>query len=154
MKEKMNNIFNKVKELFAKVKAGVKKLGERLKVTASKIKEQLKKINIINKIVAWARSNRLILSLVFFCVTTLALILIAVIGWNEFVVPVCVLVLIEVGMAVLLHKSELWIHGILLAAELLVGGIIDRLPLVILMVIVYVVAIFALHFGFKKESHE
>ncbi len=147
MKDKLKNIWNKVKELFGKVREGMKSL-------ASKIKEPLKKIDVLNTIVVWARKYRLVLSMVFFCLVILTCILIATLGWNEFVVPVCVLMIIEAGMAVLLYKSELWMHGILLVAQLVAGKLIDRFPLVIICILAYVAAIVTLHFAFKKGNHE
>ena len=107
MKEKFDKVLNKIKEL-------VKKLPKldttKLKTACSKIKERLKKIDVLKKLVVLARRYRLIISLAFFCVTALVLILVATLGWQEFVVPVCVLMIIEAAMAVLLHKTELWIH--------------------------------------------
>lgn len=151
MKEKLDKVINKIKEL-------VKKLPKidtsKFKEFGKKIKERLKKIDVLKKLVSLARRYRLILSLVFFCVIALALILVATLGWQEFVVPVCILMIIEAAMAVLLHKTELWIHGILLAAHIIVGVVIDRIPMIILCVIAYVAATITLQFAFKKENHE
>ncbi|MBQ8625364.1 MAG: hypothetical protein IJ419_04230, partial [Agathobacter sp.] len=73
-------------------------------------------------------------------------------GMGEFVVQVCILMIIEVAMAVLLHKSELWVHAILLVAQVAAGIVIDRVPLTIVCVIAYVVTTITLHFVFKKAE--
>ena len=151
MKEKFDKVLNKIKDL---VKNIPNLDTTKLKTACSKIKERLKKIDVLKKLVVLARRYRLIISLAFFCVTALVLILVATLGWQEFVVPVCVLMIIEAAMAVLLHKTELWIHGILLAAHIVVGVVIDRLPMIILCVIAYVAATITLQFAFKKENHE
>lgn len=161
MKEKLTTIFNKVKE-YAK-KAGkaicgawkafvgvLKVLGGKLKAGCAKLAEVLKKVGFLKKLVELARRYRLILSMVLFAMVVLTVILVATLGWNEFVVPICAIVIIDVFMAVLLHKSELWVHGILVVAQVVAGVIISRVPLMVLCVIVYVAAMLALHFGFKR----
>ena len=137
MKENITKALNKVKELWGK------------------IKEQLKKINVLKKTVEFARKHRLVLSIIFFCAVILTLILIAILGWGEFVVPVCVLMLLEVVMAVLLHHTEIWIHGVLLALHIVVGIIIGRVPLTILCIIAYIAATLTQRMAFKDEAkHE
>lgn len=149
MKEKVINIKNKVVDAFKKIK--LPKIDfTKVKAVMAKIKESLKKIDFLKKIVELARKYRFILSMIFFCVAILTLILVATLGWNEFVVPICVLMILEVAMAVLLHRSELWLHGCLLVAQVVVGIVIARVPLTILCVIAYVVTTITLHFAFKK----
>ena len=137
MKENITKALNKGKELWGK------------------IKEQLKKINVLNKVVEFARKHRLVLSIIFFCAVILTLILIAILGWGEFVVPVCVLMLLEVVMAVLLHHTEIWIHGVLLVLHIVVGILIGRVPLTILCIIAYIAATLTQRMAFKDEAkHE
>ena len=137
MKENITKALNKGKELWGK------------------IKEQLKKINVLNKTVEFARKHRLVLSIIFFCAVILTLILIAILGWGEFVVPVCVLMLLEVVMAVLLHHTEIWIHGVLLVLHIVAGIIIGRVPLTILCIIAYIAATLTQRMAFKDEAkHE
>lgn len=114
---------------------------------------------IKNKVVelakkAWElmKSNRLVTAGVGFAVVSLILILIAMIGLQEFVVSVCVLIILEAGMAALLHQAEIWKHGILLGLQILAGIIISRIPLIIICVIAYVAATFALQFMGKTDE--
>lgn len=151
MKEKMKTILNKVKEVLKNIKLPKVDLTK-LKEALAKMKDKLSKIDFLKKLVELARKYRLILSLVFFCISILALILVATIGWSEFVVPVCILMIIEVAMAVLLHRTELWIHAILLVAQAVAGIVIDRVPLTIVCMIAYVVTTITLHFAFKKAE--
>ncbi len=154
MKEKLTTIFNKVKEFGKKVGRAIggalKTFGGKLKAGCAKLAEVLKKVGFLKKLVELARRYRLILSMVLFAIVVLTAILVATLVWNEFVVPICAIVIIDVCMAVLLHKSELWVHGILVVAQVVAGVIISRVPLMILCVIVYLAAMLALHFGFKK----
>lgn len=151
MKEKLKNILNKVKEFLKNIKLPKVDLTK-VKAAMAKLKESLSKIDFLKKLVELARKYRLILSLVFFCVAILTLILVATLGMGEFVVQVCILMIIEVAMAVLLHKSELWVHAILLVAQVAAGIVIDRVPLTIVCVIAYVVTTITLHFAFKKAE--
>ncbi len=139
MKEKLKKVLNKAKELLAKVKPAL-----------VKVKEKLSKIDFLKKLAELAGKYHLILSLFFFCVSILVLIFVPVICWSEFVVPVCILMILEVTMAVLLHRSELWIHAILLVAQIVAGVVIDRVPLTIICAAAYVVTTITLHFAFKK----
>ena len=132
------------------MKENIAKIIDSLKGFWNKIKEQLKKIDIINKLVAIMRANRLVLSIIFFCAVILTLILIATLGWGEFVVPVCVLMILEVTMSVLLHRTEIWIHGVLLLLHIIVGFIIGRVPMTLLCVIAYVTTTLTQQLALKR----
>ena len=129
-----------------------KKYWEKVKEYWKKLKDKLKKIDFVNKVVGLARKNRLVLSIIFFCIAILCIILVATVGWGEFVVPVCVLMILEVAMAVLLHRTEVWIHGVLMALHLIAGIIIGRLPLTLLCMLAYVITTLTQQFAFKKNE--
>lgn len=121
------------------------------------MKEKL--TNIKDKIVGatkkayhFIKANPLISSLIAFVLVIFVLILIAILALKEYVVSVCVLMIIETMMAVLLHKVELWKHGVLLVAHIIAGYIIARLPLMALCVLAYIAATVALHFMFIKKK--
>ncbi|MBQ2901700.1 MAG: hypothetical protein IJE49_07615 [Agathobacter sp.] len=121
------------------------------------MKEKL--MNIKDKVVEyakkgweWMKTNPLITSVVGFSVVSLVLILVAMLALQEFVVSVCVLIIIEAAMAALLHQAEIWKHGILLGVQLLAGIIIKRIPLIIICIIAYVAATFALQLMGKKNE--
>ena len=103
---------------------------------------------------AWEfmKTNRLATAVVGFSVISLILILVAIFALHEFVVSVCVLIIIEVAMAALLHQAEIWKHGILLGLQFLAGIILARIPLVMVCIIAYVAATFALQFMGKKNE--
>ncbi len=111
-----------------------------------------KVVEIAKKVWDWMKANSLITAVVGFAVVSLILILVAMLALQEFVVSVCVLIIIEAAMAALLHKAEIWKHGILLVLQIVAGVIIKRIPLVIICVIAYVAATFALQLMGKKEE--
>ena len=118
-----------------------------------------KMTNIKDKIVEFAKkvwtlmkTNSLVTSVGIFAVVSLILILVAMIALQEFVVSVCVLIIIEAAMAALLHQAEIWKHGILLGLQIVAGIIIGRIALIVICVIAYVAATFALQLMSKKEE--
>ena len=119
-------------------------MKEKLMSMKDKIVELAKK--------AWEvmKTNSLVTSVVGFSVVSLVLILIAIFALQEFVVSVCVLIIIEAAMAALLHQAEIWKHGILLALQVVAGIIIGRIPLIVICVIAYVAATLALQLMGKK----
>ena len=59
---------------------------------------------------------------------------------NVPVVPMCLLVIIEAVIAVMLHHAELWVHGLLILAELCAGVAGEKTVLIILCAVVYIAA--------------
>ena len=108
------------------------------------------KTNMIDKIKQYSG----IIALSIFALIALAVILVATLGMQEFVVPVCVLVIIEVLMAALLRNSEIWKHGVVVIVQLAAGFFMDRFPLTALCVVIYVAATVALMFLHKSENAE
>ena len=71
---------------------------------------------------------------------------------NVPVVPMCLLVIIEAVIAVMLHHAELWVHGLLILAELC-AGVAGKKTVIILCAVVYIAATFALQMLDKGETH-
>lgn len=111
-----------------------------------------KVVNLAKKIFRYLKANPFVTSLICFGVFLFAVILVAMLVLNEFIVSICVLIILEAMMAVLLHKAELWKHAILVVAQIVAGVIIGRIPLIIICVLVYIAAMVALHFMFKKTK--
>lgn len=111
-----------------------------------------KVVEFVKKIGNTLKTHSLITSIVVFSVVSLILILVAMFALQEFVVSVCVLLVIEAAMAALLHQAEIWKHGVLLGLQIVAGVIIGRIPLIIICVIAYVAATLALQFMAKKED--
>lgn len=98
------------------------------------------------------KTNSLVTAVAIFTVVSLILILVAIFASQEFVVSVCVLIIIEAAMAALLHQAEIWKHGVLLGLQIVVALLLNRLPIMIICVIAYVAATFALQLMAKKEE--
>lgn len=114
------------------------------------MKEKL--LGLKDKLVAFVKENSLVTAVAGFSIVSLILILVAIFALQEFVVSVCVLIIIEAAMAALLHQAEIWKHGVLLGLQLVAGIIIGRIWLVVLCIIAYVAATFALQLMGKKNE--
>ena len=56
------------------------------------------------------------------------------------------------GIAVMLHHAELWLHGVLVLAEVIVGIAIGKAVLIILCAVVYAAATVFLQMLDKREE--
>jgi lysylphosphatidylglycerol synthetase-like protein (DUF2156 family) len=104
------------------------------------------------RVAEFFRKNAKLEILVVFAAAVLALILVGALGLKEPVVPVCLAIVIETGIAVMLHNVELWIHGVAVVVQLVAGILIGRTWLMVLCVVLYVVTIVALQFWDKAEK--
>lgn len=94
--------------------------------------------------------NKQLAALVVAVVALLAGILISTLALKITVVPVCVILLLEVGIACCLHHEPIWLHGIVLLAELIAGILCKQILFIVLCAVIYVVAIFVLKY--MKEA--
>lgn len=95
--------------------------------------------------------NKSFLSVTAFCVLTFALIMAGVFALHTPVVPMCALAMLEAGIAVMLHRAELWLHGVLILAQLLIAAFAGRLLTAVLCAAVYALATMALQVLGKDE---
>lgn len=108
--------------------------------------------NIKDKVIEYVKTNSLVTAVAAFSLVSLVLILVAIFALQEFVVSVCVLIIIEAAMAALLHQAEIWKHGVLLGLQVAVAIFINRLPIIVICVLAYVAATFALQLMGKKNE--
>lgn len=90
--------------------------------------------------------NRQMLVLFGVIVAALLEILISILGLGIPAVPVCVLVLLEAGMALCLHDVPIWLHGLAVLAQILVGALAGKLIFIVLCAAMYLVFILSLRF--------
>ena len=94
--------------------------------------------------------NKMVLAVAAFALVTLAMIVIGIMALK--VLAMCVLIILEAGLAVMLHHAELWLHGVLVLAEVIVGFAIGKAVLIILCAVVYVAATVFLQMLDKREE--
>lgn len=105
-------------------------------------------------VAAFCKDNLVIVTNVAFGIVVLVMILAATLGLRYAIVPVCFLVIIEALLAGLLHRAELWIHGVLILAEIIAGIIVGKTGLVILCLVVYVAATLVLQLKIYDKVYE
>lgn len=103
-------------------------------------------------ILAMLQTNKSLVALVAFCVLAFAAILIGVFALKAPAVAMCALAIIEAGIAVMLHRAELWLHGVMVLAQIIAGIIVGRIGVIILCVIVYILATVALGISDKEQD--
>lgn len=103
---------------------------------------------ILNKL----KEQKQLVAIAGFCLVTVVMIILSIVLLKENVVPVCIMMILEAAIAVMLHKAELWVHGVLLVAELIAGVVAGNIPLIILCGIVYVAATVALQIVNLEEK--
>lgn len=106
----------------------------------------------MSKLIEFLKKNQPFVAVAVFGIIAAMLIVIGVVAMKEPVVPVCLAIVIEVGIAVMLHHIELWIHAATIIIQVVAGILIGRLGLMILCVILYIVAILTLQFWNKNRS--
>ena len=92
------------------------------------------------------------IGLIGFSLLMLIVILVSTIFLDVPVVAVCFLIVIESLLAVTLHKAELWIHGVLVIAQLIVGIVTKHWMLAALCILIYVASTCMLQFLKASES--
>lgn len=98
------------------------------------------------------QKENVMFSLIVFAVVALIVLVINVMALDTSVVQACLLMIVEAGLAVMLHKSELWMHGVLLIAEIVAGVIVGNVVLVIMCAIIYIAATVTLKLIYTGEE--
>ena len=92
-----------------------------------------------------------VILLCVFVVFAVLEIVLGILVWKMPVVSVCIVVLIEAGLAACLHNLPVWLHGIVAAAEIVVGIISGKVIFMLIGILCYGAALFALKF--QKENN-
>ena len=92
------------------------------------------------------RENKSMLVLFGVIVAVLLVILVSMITLQMSVVPVCVIVVIEAALAVCLHDVPIWLHGLVIIAQIIAGVLCGATVFMVLCALIYVVGILALRF--------
>ena len=108
--------------------------------------ELKKKLKAQRGALAVLEENRPYLILFGVIVAALLVILVSILSLHLPVVSVCLILLIEAGMAVCLQQVPIWLHGIVVIAEVVLGIITGKWIFMLMCVAINVVGILALKF--------
>lgn len=103
-----------------------------------------KKLREQRGMTAVIEDNKQYLALFAVIVTALLVILISILALKLPVVAICIMVLIEAGIAACLQNEPIWLHGLVVLAEVIAGIISGKIVFMILLAALYVIAILVL----------
>ena len=109
------------------------------------IKERRKR-DVRSTIGMTVQENKSVLILFGAIVAVLLVILTSMIVLQMPAVPVCAIVVTEAAMASCLHDVPVWLHGLVIIAQIITGVVCGAVVFMILCSILYVVGILALRF--------
>ena len=92
------------------------------------------------------QENQSMLILFVVIVAALAVILISIMALDIAAIPVCAIVLLEAGIAACLHDVPIWLHALVVIAQVIVGVLSGMLVFMLLCAVIYVAAIFSFRF--------
>lgn len=96
--------------------------------------------------------KKMVMTIAAFAVIVAAMVLIGVCVLHVPVVAMCMLVILETALAVFLHHAELWLHGVVILAEVIAGILCSKILLVVLCAVVYVTATACLQVSDRGEK--
>ena len=96
--------------------------------------------------------KKMVMTIAAFAVIVAAMVLIGVCVLHVQVVAMCMLVILETALAVFLHHAELWLHGVVILAEVIAGILCSKILLVVLCAVVYVAATACLQVSDRGEK--
>ena len=96
--------------------------------------------------------KKMVMTIAAFAVIVAAMVLIGVCVLHVPVVAMCMLVILETALAVFLHHAELWLHGVVIIAEVIAGILCSKILLVVLCAVVYVAATACLQVSDRGEK--
>ena len=96
--------------------------------------------------------NRAAICLCGFCLIAVLTIILGITVFHMPVLTVVLVLLIETGMAACLHNLPVWLHVIVLVAQILLGGLVSQVAYMILAVLCYGLGIFTLKFEAEKNN--
>lgn len=96
--------------------------------------------------------KKMVMTIAAFAVIVAVMVLIGVCVLHVPVVAMCLLVILETALAVFLHHAELWLHGVVILAEVIAGILCSKILLVVLCAVVYVAATACLQVSDRGEK--
>lgn len=95
------------------------------------------------------KNNKINLPLIAICsfvIVTVVMILLGIMVCKLPVVTVCIIVILETGIAMCLHNCPIGVHFLMFAAALVAGILCEQILFIIFAEIVYAMAVLAIHF--------
>lgn len=91
------------------------------------------------------KENKQQLTLFGVVIAALFLVLMGIFAWKLPVVTICVLMLIEAGLSACMQDVPVWLHGIVVIAQVVVGVIFEKVVFLFLCALFYMAGILVLN---------
>ena len=102
------------------------------------------------KIITWMKKP--IVEIAIFVVVAVAMILVSFLVLHIPLVAVCTIVILEGALAALLNRIPIWIHGLIVIAQIVAGILFGKIVFMVLMAVVYVAAVALLYLWTSKDN--
>ncbi|MCI5821854.1 MAG: hypothetical protein PUB24_06785 [Lachnospiraceae bacterium] len=102
------------------------------------------------KIINWMKKP--IVEIAIFVVVAVAMILVSFLVLHIPLVAVCTIVILEGALAALLNRIPIWIHGLIVIAQIVAGILFGKIVFMVLMAVVYVAAVALLYLWTSKDN--
>ena len=99
---------------------------------------------MMKEVIGFVKEKRALVAIAGFAIVVAAMMACGNYGLHVSLVALSVLVMLEALMAVMLHKVELWIHGVMVLAQIIAGVLTSKAVVSLLCVLVYAAAVAAL----------
>ena len=96
--------------------------------------------------------KKMVMTIAAFAVIVAAMVLIGVCVLHVPVVAMCMLVILETALAVFLHHAELWLHGVVILAEVIAGILCSKILFVVFCAVLYFSATACLQVSDRGEK--
>lgn len=91
--------------------------------------------------------NKKIIAIAAFLVISIVMLVLSILVAKCPIVAACIILVLEVAIAALLHNAELWVHGVFVIAEIIAGLLTGKILIIVLFLVVYIAATVALEFS-------
>ena len=89
----------------------------------------------------FSKENLPLITLIALGIFAVVAILVSILALKINVFVACVMVILEAALAACLNKIPIWIHGLVIIAQIVIGIVASQVPFMIFMACVYVFAI-------------
>lgn len=93
-----------------------------------------------------------IIPLGIFLAVTVVMIIVSFVALHIPIVAICTIAILEVLLCALLNRIPIWVHGIIVIAQIVAGITFGKVVFMVLMAIIYVLAVCLLYLWTSEEA--
>ena len=93
----------------------------------------------------FSKENLPLITLILLGIFAVVAILVSTLAFKISVVVACIIVILEAALAACLNRIPIWVHGLVIIAQIVCGIMASQIPFMILMACIYIFAILFLY---------